>query len=92
MLQLCGCYMSYMTQNFIKRGHTWSARYIVPTEFRQIVGKREIVRSLKTRDLDEARKLRHSALDRIVKDIDQQVYPEKSLLEEAATLELEIEH
>ena len=58
--------MGYMTQNLIKRGHTWYVRYIVPADLQTYVGKREIVRSLKTRDLDEARKRRHAVLAEIV--------------------------
>ncbi len=58
--------MTLMTQNLIQRGHTWSVRYIVPTAWRDVVGKREIVRSLGTRDLDEARRRRHAVLAQII--------------------------
>ena len=79
-----------MTQNLIRRGHSWSVRYIIPTELRSIVGKKEIVRSLGTRDLDEARKLRHSALAQIVAEVDFLVFPEKTLLCEAKAVAQEI--
>lgn len=75
--------MTYMTQNLLKRGHTWYVRYIVPRKFRDIVGKSEIVRSLKTRDLDEARKRKHAALDKIVKEVEAIIYPHKGTPKEA---------
>lgn len=75
--------MTYMTQNLLKRGHTWYVRYIVPRKFRDIVGKSEIVRSLKTRDLDEARRLKHAVLAQIVQEVERIVYPHKGTPKEA---------
>jgi len=52
--------MKYMANNLIKRGHSRPVRYVIPTISRAKFGKSEIVRALGTRDLDEARKLKHS--------------------------------
>jgi hypothetical protein len=82
--------MTYMTQNLIQRGHSWSVRYIVPTENRAIVGKKEIVRALGTRDLNEARKIRHAVLAQIITDVENLVNPAKSILEDAQAHALEI--
>lgn len=83
MLQVSGAIMTYMTQNLIKRGHSWSVRYIIPTEYREKLGKSEIVRALGTRNLDEARKLKHSALANIVAEIDTILYPHRGTSKEA---------
>ncbi len=62
--------MRYMTNQLIKRGQSWSVRYILPTADRIKVGKSEIVRALGTRDLDLARKLKHAALTKIIEDVE----------------------
>jgi len=82
--------MHHMTDNLIQRGHSWSVRYIIPTSDRAKIGKKEIVRALGTRDLDEARKLKHSALAKIIADVDAIVHPEGHLLKEAQEVALEI--
>jgi len=86
--------MSYMTQNLLKRGHTWSVRYKVPREWQSKIGKESIVRSLKTRDLDEARRLRHAALAKIIAEVEQVIYPHrgtsKEALEEALVMSEEL--
>src|SRR4051812_15609230 len=50
------------TTNLKRRGLTWYARLSVPPSQREAVGRSEIVRSLKTRDLREANRLKHRAL------------------------------
>jgi len=50
------------TTNLKRRGLTWYARLFVPPSQRVAVGRSEIVRSLKTRDLREANRLKHRAL------------------------------
>lgn len=75
--------MRYMTNNLIKRGHSWSVRYIVPAALRARIGKKEIVRALGTRDLDEARKLKHSALSKIIEEVESIVRPSNAIVDEA---------
>lgn len=65
--------MSYMTRNLLRQGHTWYARYVVPTKYRKIVGRAQIVRTLKTRDLDEANKRKHGKLAEIVAEVEKKV-------------------
>lgn len=48
--------------NLKQRHQTWYARLTVPPSLRAAVGKSEIVRSLKTRDLREANRLKHRVL------------------------------
>ena len=67
--------MPYMTQNLIQRGHTWYVRYIVPTAWRDAVGRREVVRTLGTRDLDEARRKKHKVLASIIAECQQLADP-----------------
>jgi integrase len=50
------------TTNLKKRGQTWYARLAVPPTQREALGKSEIVRSLKTRDIREANKRKHRAI------------------------------
>lgn len=49
-------------RNLKLRNSTWYARLKVPRSLRTIVGKSEIVRSLHTRDLREANRLKHAQL------------------------------
>jgi integrase len=53
------------TRNLILRHRTWFVRVAVPKALRPIVGAREIVRSLKTRDLREAARKKHAVLAQI---------------------------
>ncbi|OUR77448.1 hypothetical protein A9Q83_10875 [Alphaproteobacteria bacterium 46_93_T64] len=83
-----------MTQNLLKRGHTWYVRYVIPRASRSKLGKESISRSLKTRDLDEARKRRPAALAEIIAEVDLIVDAEKyskvAMIEEAAAFAEEI--
>ncbi|MEQ9487439.1 MAG: tyrosine-type recombinase/integrase [Alphaproteobacteria bacterium] len=63
-----------MTRNLVQQGHTWYVRYVVPTKWRKIVGKSAIVRTLKTRDLDEANRRKHGKLDEIIRQVEAQVF------------------
>lgn len=83
-----------MTQNLLQRGHTWYVRYVIPRASRLKLGKESISRSLKTRDLDEARKRRPAVLAEIIAEVDLIVDAEKyskaSMIEEAAAVAEEI--
>ncbi|MBL4740642.1 MAG: hypothetical protein JKY12_06585 [Sneathiella sp.] len=59
-----------MTQHLLQRGHTWYVRYVVPRASRSKLGKESIFRSLKTRDLDVARKRKHAVLAEIMAEIE----------------------
>ena len=48
--------------NLKRQKQTWYARATVPAHLRSIVGKSEVLRTLKTRDLVEANKRKHSVL------------------------------
>jgi len=72
-----------MTQNLLKRGHSWYVRYVVPRKYRSKFGKNEVVRALQTRDLDVARKLRHSILAEIVDEVERAVFPNRGTSQEA---------
>lgn len=52
-------------QHLLLRRQTWYVRVRVPLDLVPAVGKTEIVKSLKTRDLREARDLRWNAIDQI---------------------------
>ncbi len=54
--------MVKIKDNLFKRGANYSVRYCVPKEYWESVGKREIVRSLGTSSLSEARRLKHKAI------------------------------
>jgi integrase len=75
--------LTYMTHNLVKRCHSWSVRYVIPRKYREAFGKNEVVRALNTRDLDEARKLRHGALSKIIKEVEQTIYPNLGTPKEA---------
>lgn len=75
--------MSYMTSNLLKQGHTWYVRYIVPTKYRKAIGKRAIVRTLKTRDLDEANRRKHAALAKIVESVEATLAGKAGSIQEA---------
>jgi integrase len=79
-----------MTNSLIKRGHSWSVRYIVPTSIRAKVGKKEVVRALGTRDLDQARKLKHAALAKIIKEVEAIVRPGNAIVREGQAAALEV--
>lgn len=52
-----------MTTSHLKRKRQgWYARLVVPPHLRSIVGKRELLRTLNTRDLAEANKRKHAVL------------------------------
>ena len=48
----------------LKRGRTWYVRFAIPQTVQDIFGKQEFVQSLKTRDFQEAKLLKHKYLDR----------------------------
>ena len=48
----------------LKRGRTWYVRFAIPHTVQDIFGKEEFVQSLKTRDFQEAKLLKHKYLDR----------------------------
>jgi integrase len=50
------------TTHLKKRAQTWYARLAVPPSLQPLIGKTEIVRSLKTRDLREANQKKHRVL------------------------------
>jgi hypothetical protein len=43
-----------MLGNLILRGNVYSVRLFIPLEFQKIIGRRELVRSLKTNDKEQA--------------------------------------
>jgi integrase len=57
------------TTNLKLRHRTWFARVVVPRSLRGSVGRSEILRSLKTRDLAEARRRRHRAVAEIHEEL-----------------------
>jgi integrase len=57
------------THNLKLRHRTWFARVSVPRNLRPLLGKSEVLRSLKTRDLAEARRRRH----RVVASINEEL-------------------
>jgi len=71
------------TANLKLRGHTWYARLTVPPSQREAAGRSEIVRSLKTRDLREANRLKHRALAEmhawLAREIGGKVLPSESV-------------
>ena len=48
----------------LKRGRTWYVRFAIPQTVQDIFGKQEFVQSLKTKDFQEAKLLKHKYLDR----------------------------
>ncbi|SDX95022.1 site-specific integrase [Citreimonas salinaria] len=54
-----------LPKGIFKRGSTYALRYSVPSELQELVGKKEIVRSLGTADLGEALALRNEKLSEI---------------------------
>ena len=50
----------------LKRGRTWYVRFAIPHTVQDIFGKQEFVQSLKTKDFQEAKLLKHKYLDRYV--------------------------
>ena len=71
------------TTNLKRRGLTWYARLVIPPSQRAALGRSEVVRSLKTRDLREANRLKHRALaemhSEIARQIGQKVLPVESV-------------
>ena len=47
----------------LKRGRTWYVRFAIPHTVQDIFGKQEFVQSLKTKDFQEAKLLKHKFLD-----------------------------
>ena len=43
----------------LKRGRTWYVRFAIPHTVQDIFGKQEFVQSLKTKDFQEAKLLKH---------------------------------
>ena len=59
-----------MEANNLKlRGNTWYARLTIPTQLHAAMGREELVKSLKTRDLREANRLKHAVLAAMHKEI-----------------------
>jgi integrase len=56
--------------NLKLRGHTYYAVYNVPRQHRKTVGKDKLIRSLKTRDVREANRLKHAALGQLKAEAD----------------------
>ena len=48
----------------LKRGRTWYVQFVIPQTIQDIFGKQEFVQSLKTKDFQEAKLLKHKYLDR----------------------------
>ena len=48
----------------LKRGRTWYVRFSIPHSVQDNFGKQEFVQSLKTKDFQEAKLLKHEYLDR----------------------------
>ena len=48
----------------LKRGRTWYVRLAIPKKVQDILGGQEFVKSLKTKDFQEAKLLKHKHLDR----------------------------
>ena len=48
----------------LKRGMTWYVRFAIPEILQDIFGKQEFVKSLKTKDYQEAKLLKNKYLDR----------------------------
>jgi integrase len=57
------CYPPRMkTENLIKRRLGWYARVVVPPQLRSVVGKRELIKTLQTRDVVEANRRKHQVI------------------------------
>jgi len=50
------------TENLIKRRLGWYARVVVPPQLRSVVGKRELIKTLQTRDVVEANRRKHQVI------------------------------
>ena len=48
----------------LNRGRTWYVRLAIPKKVQDILGGQEFVKSLKTKDFQEAKLLKHKHLDR----------------------------
>ena len=48
----------------LQKGRTWYVRLAIPKKVQDILGGQEFVKSLKTRDFQEAKFLKHKYLDR----------------------------
>lgn len=53
-----------------KRHQTWYAVVEVPRELRHVLGKRRLVRSLRTQSLDEADRRKHPVITEMKRQID----------------------
>jgi len=71
------------TSNLKRRHQTWFARVAVPRPLRAALGRSEIIRTLKTRDLKEANRRKHRVLAEIHAWLSQQV-AEATLPKESA--------
>jgi integrase len=59
------------TQHLILRHRTWNVRVAVPRRMQAVIGRKVVFRSLKTRDLAEARRLRHRVIAAIHEELSQ---------------------
>lgn len=73
-----------LPKGIFKRGDVYAVRFSVPTEVQSVVGKKEIVRSLGTKDLGEALGKRNEALEEIRASLFTE-YEEKPKVEPRAT-------
>lgn len=51
--------MAGLTDYLKKRGHAWYVQVPIPARLQTAVGKRQFVKTLKTRDLNEANRRKH---------------------------------
>ncbi len=80
-----------MTQGLVKRNHTWNVRYVIPRSDRAKYGGTEsVTRTLKTRDLDEARKKKHAKVAEIIEELDAKYGTLNGLLKEAHETAIEL--
>jgi integrase len=59
------------TQHLKQRGRTWYARLAVPLKLQSVIGKTDLVKSLKTRDLREANQKKHVVLAELQRELTQ---------------------
>jgi integrase len=71
MYQKCVPCAAMDTQHLKQRGRTWYARLTVPLKLQSVLGKTDIVRSLKTRDLREANRKKHAVLAELQRELTQ---------------------
>lgn len=79
-----------MDSTHLKRRHqTWYARLAVPPSLQAALGKSELVRSLKTRDLREANRVKHAVIAEMQRELSQAA-AQATLPRESAEFVLEV--